>query len=690
MAFKLRFNLPSLGSLVRRGGEALPAVGASARPDKGSVEADATTGKLTVIAKLQLLGALAVIFFSVSVFALWQEIHGVEVRDAQQELITEMRVFVQVISKNAIRVTTHASTVGFAQLRSAHQRFQQILGLLRQGGEDQGQTIVALGSAGQTELEALGGTWNNLSKSLTVVLAQENGLKALAVSADKADQTAAAINKLADDIPALQDAARAARDVARRARAILMLPAPQYLEAFEVQKRDMAALRSIVRNLGGVDAQVRETLDKTTGELEAIIAAAGENIQALDEAKKAGSLLLEQSDLLATATEKLAQAVSQGRKGFSVVWIVIPAAIVLVLLILMLKLFHDSTNFQRLESERQRRQAEAAKDATQEAILRLMNEMGDLADGDLTVRATVTEDITGAIADSVNYTIEELSVLVRRINDAAGRVTVASAAAEKTSSHLLAASEKQSHEIQEAGQQVLAMAQSMTEVSGRALESAQVARRSLDAARKGAQAVSDSISGMNEIRSQIQETSKRIKRLGESSQEIGEIVELISDITEQTNVLALNAAIQAASAGEAGRGFSVVAEEVQRLAERSGEATKQIAAIVKAIQADTHDAVAAMENSTRDVVAGAQLSDAAGQALAEISSVSQQLAQLIENISTDTQHQAEVARHVAGAMRGILRITEQTTAGTQETAGLIRQLADLAVELKGSVAGFKV
>ncbi|NRR33050.1 methyl-accepting chemotaxis protein [Oxalobacteraceae bacterium] len=341
-------------------------------------------------------------------------------------------------------------------------------------------------------------------------------------------------------------------------------------------------------------------------------------------------------------------------------------------------------------SQRKEEEAKSMNDQNQAAILRLMNELQEVADGDLTVQATVSEDITGAIADSVNYTVEELRGLVGRVTNTAQQVTNASGHAQSISSDLLLASQQQSREIQDASATVVKMANEITDVSRSASESADVARQSVAAARQGSTAVENAIKGMHEIREQIQETSKRIKRLGESSQEIGEITELISDITEQTNVLALNAAIQAASAGEAGRGFSVVAEEVQRLAERSAEAAKQIGALVRTIQTDTHDAVAAMEKSTQGVVEGARLSDAAGAALNDISQVSNHLAELISGISFATGMQATSANGVAQNIQHILMVTEQTQDGTQQTAQSIHQLSMLAQELKNSVSRFRI
>ncbi|WP_045856022.1 methyl-accepting chemotaxis protein [Teredinibacter purpureus] len=326
----------------------------------------------------------------------------------------------------------------------------------------------------------------------------------------------------------------------------------------------------------------------------------------------------------------------------------------------------------------------------QNAILRLLDELADLADGDLTTTATVTEDFTGAIADSINYTIDQLRVLVSRINETSERVVDGSKETQQTALHLAEASEHQAQEIAGASAAVNEMAVTIDQVSANAAESAGVAERSVSIANNGAKVVQNTIHGMDTIREQIQDTSKRIKRLGESSQEIGDIVSLINDIADQTNILALNAAIQASMAGDAGRGFAVVADEVQRLAERSATATKQIEALVKTIQNDTNEAVISMEQTTSEVVRGARLAQDAGVALEEIEAVSASLAELIQNISNAARQQASSAGHISNTMNVIQEITSQTSAGTNATATSIGNLSEMAVELRGSVSGFKL
>lgn len=457
--------------------------------------------------------------------------------------------------------------------------------------------------------------------------------------------------------------------------------------------RGVAALRS---------AEGREILRKYQGRSDEFVRLAldaQKALPALQQARHAGMEVFQKSDDLTTEANALRNAISPDRSSrSSTQWGILGFASAAVLsLLLLCKAYYDDSKIQadrsidkRLEAERLEQEANRINDQNQAAILRLMNELQNVADGDLTVQATVSDDITGAIADSINYTVEELRSLVGRINRTAAAVAEASASAQVTASHLQAVSEQQSREIRETGEAVLNMAAQIRQVSDSAAESAEVARQSLSAASRGREAVQNAIAGMGGIREQIQDTAKRIKRLGESSQEIGEIVELISNITEQTNVLALNAAIQAASAGEAGRGFTVVAEEVQRLAERSAEATRQISALVKAIQTDTHDAVAAMERSTQGVVRGAKLSDEAGMALINIGQVSQELADLIMRISKTTENQAASASSVAQSIQRILLVNSQTNEGTQQTAGSILQLSELARELKNSVARFRV
>jgi twitching motility protein PilJ len=719
MAFNLK--LPGLGG-GKQSGPADLTIAAQTVMDVGGAKAKkgAALGFLnqySVNKQLQILGGVLLLVLATLAALVIHDNREAKYGTAYVAASGEMRMLSQRLAK-ASSLALQGNPLAFKQLKDSRDRFSQLIENLTNGGNINEVNVPPSPDSVQEQLKTLTEEWDKTNKNAGQLLEMEKNLIALGNDVATINEKNPQLLELSEQVAALKlqvgggtrevvaanQLVMLTQRVAKNASALLVGDAIDPEVAFLLGK-DTNTFRDLLGALtkgsetlrigATTDADTRQKLAELETNFKEYQSAVGGilgSMQRLVLAKQAGANIFRDSEGLLTTTDKLAEGYqgSLAERAAFTLFLIVLGVLAAAVLGLMAKVYLDDSTRRTAEAESARQETERLNRTNQDAILRLMNELGDLADGDLTVTATVSEDITGAIADSINYTIEELRVLVGRINDAAGRVTLATEIAQQTSAELLAAAEKQSVEIQDAGHSALAMAKSMSEVSSNANQSAQVARQSLAAAEKGTVAVQDSIKGMNEIREQIQETSKRIKRLGESSQEIGEIVELISDITEQTNVLALNAAIQAASAGDAGRGFTVVAEEVQRLAERSAEATKQIAAIVKTIQTDTQDAVSAMEKSTQGVVEGAKLSDAAGQALAEIGDVSRSLAGLIENISTDTQQQAQSATGVASKMQDILRVTEQATAGTQRTAEAVGELASLATELKGSVAGFKV
>ena len=611
----------------------------------------------------------------------------------------------------------------FIELKNSVQVFASNARGLAQG--DAALNLVPVKESYQADVQAMLKQAETTEKNAKAVLKQEDVLIKVAQALRNVNQQSSALLDLSETVGSLLIQDKIIREEIEAITQMGMLTQRIGKSANEFQSiegvnpeavfllgKDLNTFQEIVKGLltgneelglpGTANPQARQQLTTLLAQYEATRADAEtilSNLQGLVSAREAQSAVVGDSEPLREKLEALQQRLSADA-GVGLVQLAVLGGLALIVLlsgigIARVALLDSRQRQQQAEQQQhearlQEQEAKRINDANQAAILRLMNELQNLADGDLTQEATVTEDITGAIADSVNYTVEELRLLVGSVQKTASQVVDTTTQVDNTSAQLLAISTEQLREIRATGQAILDMAQRITEVSAQAQSSAEVANQSLLSAEQGQKAVQDTIGGMNAIRDQMQETSKRIKRLGESSQEIGEITELISDITEQTNVLALNAAIQAASAGEAGRGFSVVAEEVQRLAERSGEATRQIATLVRTIQTDTQDTVAAMERATLGVVEGARLSDSAGAALAEIHSVSRRLAQLIDEISKTTQHEASLANEVADDIQHIFVVTEQTGEGTRSTAEQVRELARMAQELRQSVTRFRI
>ncbi len=621
----------------------------------------------------------------------------------------KLRTLSQRLAKAALQAT-FGNVAALTQLRESRDEFSEIVKLLTEGGPAGNINLPPTSPFARDALDKLVLEWNKTEKNASIVVNEQKTLLGLGAAVRNINGRNSTLSDLAEEVAALTASSAPStrhsivagelmvltQRIAKNANIMLGGDTIDPEVAFLLSKDTNTFRNNLQSLINGKEstriapvsnpeakAKLAELETAFKEYLHSITEILG-NSQAQVKAKQAARDVFLASDALLAASDVLvARYEEEQQQRSSLVWLGIVSLLAVVVVALAIAVYVA-------ESRRRVAASERENVATQEAILRLLNEISELAEGNLTARAAVTEDITGAIADSINATIDELRRLVSGITTAANQVTTATGEAQKVTGQLLQAAQKQSGEIRDASKAVARITESINQVSANAAESARVAENSLAAAGKGALAVQNAIQGMNDIREQIQETSKRIKRLGESSQEIGEIVQLISDITEQTNVLALNAAIQAASAGEAGRGFTVVAEEVQRLAERSAEATKHISAIVRSIQSDTQETAVAMERSTQGVVEGARIADSAGKALQEIGSVSRQLATLIASISTATTSQAEAAAQVVARMQDILGITNLTTEGTSKTAASTQQLAALAQELKLSVAGFKL
>ena len=667
-------------------------------------------GKLSTGRRLQILIGLLVALLAIDGAVVWFDARQATFGTIYIATAGKIRMLSQRLAK-AAQQASQGNLEAFTQLRESRDEFAAQISLLLSGGRAAGTALPPTSAGVRPVLETLNAHWKKNERNAALVITEQNNLLNLGKAVRAINARSPVLQEATDEVAALsvQSGGSARQNalvsqlmmltqrMAKNANTMLAEDVIDPEVSFLLGK-DANSFRDILQGLlagsealriqRAADPELRGKLAEVEAgfkEYQAAVSSILGNQQQLVNAKRASFDLFKDSEELLRAAENLFSAYEAELGGRRINFIVLAAVSLLALLVLLLigKVYLDDSRRRAEESERQNRE-------NQQAIGRLLDEIGNLANGDLTVRAQVTEHMTGAIADSINYTIDELRRLVAGITSASLQVTTATQEAETVSGKLLQAASKQAVEIQGAGQSVAQMAQSITDVSRKANDSSKVAESSLHAAQKGAQAVQNAIRGMNDIRVQIQETSKRIKRLGESSQEIGEIVQLISDITEQTNVLALNAAIQAASAGEAGRGFTVVAEEVQRLAERSAEATKHIGAIVKSIQRDTQEAIDAMERSTQGVVQGTKTADEADQALREIGEVSRQLAELIESISLATQQQAASAGKVASNMKVILGITQLTTDGTKQTATSAARLTALADGLKSSVAGFKL
>ena len=620
----------------------------------------------------------------------------------------EMRVLSQSIVEDASQ-TSQARVEAFKRLKMTRNDFEQLLTKLSEGDVETGlpgspvQVALPLGEV--TKL------WSEFGSNADTILQSEGTIRMLSEFVGAVNETMPTLLAVSDEVVSIMiESGSNAGQVYVASRQLMLIPrisvnANKVLRggqgaasAADRFGRDAALFGRVLDAMikGNRKMNIRRVRDPDARDKLAEVAELFETVHdlvgrildqtpTLFDAQGASDNMVNKSQMLLGVTTDLMNSYASlaDERLVKPIYGTIFGGLALALLVMLVVKITREANARSMGEQ-------ALNRRNQDAIMRLLDEIGDLASGDLTAHATVTEDITGAIADAINYAIDALRRLVFTINETTVQVSSAAQETQATAMHLAEASDHQAEQITAASAAINEMAISIEHVSANAAESSNVANKSLDIAKGGAEAVQNTIRGMDGIREQIQETSKRIKRLGESSQQIGDMVELINDIADQTNILALNAAIQAAMAGESGRGFAVVADEVQRLAEKSTDATKQIEALVKTIQADTNEAVASMENSTTGVVNGAQLALKAGESLEEIENVSAHLADLTQSITDSARQQSIAASSISESMNVIQEVTTQTSAGTNETSASIGNLAELSNDLRKSVSGFKL
>lgn len=631
-------------------------------------------------------------------------------RDSQHDreytnTTAELRVLSQQIAKNGTEAAS-GNASAFDQLSNTRDSFRQLWSNLTKGNSQTGLPASDTAAASQVQQH-----WDSVRENADIILATRDSVMNMREVTNTLNEIIPQMQVEYEDVSMVLQNSGAPEAQIALARRQSLLAERMFRSVNNVLSGDEDAVTAADRFLtdatqfgrvlnGQLDGNNALAITRVANEdalygLEAVAELFGfiaSNADAVLQASpdlfkvsNAANDIFENSEILLTKLSELAtelRDLSAARVISPTLAFALLAAVIAIVVLIGLAVYR--------ESQTRLTKTQAQNEQNQNAILRLLDELAELADGDLTAEASVTEDFTGAIADSINYAIDQMRGLVQAIRGTAVRVATAAQESQSTAMRLADASEHQAQEIAGASAAVNEMAISIDQVSSNAAESSAVAERSVAIAKKGTDVVQNTIRGMDNIREQIQETSKRIKRLGESSQEIGDIVSLINDIADQTNILSLNAAIQASMAGDAGRGFAVVADEVQRLAERSSAATKQIEALVKTIQADTNEAVISMEHTTAEVVRGARLAQDAGVALEEIENVSTNLAELIQNISNAARQQSSSASHISNTMNVIQEITSQTSSGTNATAYSIGNLADMAFELRSSVAGFKL